>query len=283
MDSAMSMRKTRRSQVATYTIVILWVLISLAPVAWMLLQSIKPGAEVFAIPPDWFFLPSLQNYRDLFSTSSGTQFGHYLLVSLTVTISTVVLTMLVSVPASYALTFLRLRRPNFWLVLILLASMLPPVTLLVPLFQLWNDFGLLDNPLALILTYTAMNIPFTIWLVRGFMAQVPRELQESALVDGAGNMRILINVLLPVVRSGIAAAAIFTVISAWNELLFAVLLTTNNRTAPAGIVATLISDRGINWGKLYAAATMVAIPIIVFTVVVQRHVVRGFTFGAVKG
>ena len=243
-------------------------------------QTLGPGVRH---PPAWLFTPSLQNYRDLFSTSSGTQFGHYLMVSLTVTISTVLLTIIVSVPASYALTFMRVRRPNFWLILILLASMLPPVVLLVPLFQLWNDLHLLDNPIALILTYTAMNIPFTVWLVRGFMAQVPRELRESALVDGAGDGRILLRVMLPVVRSGIAAAAIFTVISAWNELLFAVLLTTDNRTAPAGIVATLISDRGINWGKLYAAATMVAIPIILFTIAVQRHVVRGFTFGAVKG
>ncbi len=279
----MAATRSRKGQTAVYSIVILWVLISLAPVVWMLLQSIKPAAQVFQIPPVWFFTPSLQNYRDLFSTTSGTQFGHYLLVSLTVTICTVLLTILASVPASYALTFMRVRRPNFWLILILLASMLPPVVLLVPLFQLWNDLHLLDNPVALILTYTAMNIPFTVWLVRGFMAQIPRELRESALVDGAGDIRILLQVMLPVVKSGIAAAAIFTVISAWNELLFAVLLTTDNRTAPAGIVATLISDRGINWGKLYAAATMVAIPIILFTVAVQRHVVRGFTFGAVKG
>ncbi|MET3808593.1 multiple sugar transport system permease protein [Nakamurella sp. UYEF19] len=279
----MAVRRSRRSQTAVYGIVILWVLISLAPVVWMLLQSIKPSAQVFAIPPAWLFTPTLENYRDLFSTDSGTQFGHYLMVSLIVTVSTVLLTIIVSVPASYALTFMRVRRPNFWLILILLASMLPPVVLLVPLFQLWNNLHLLDNPIALILTYTAMNIPFTVWLVRGFMAQVPKELRESALVDGAGDGRILVRVMLPVVRSGIAAAAIFTVISAWNELLFAVLLTTDNRTAPAGIVATLISDRGINWGKLYAAATMVAIPIILFTIAVQRHVVRGFTFGAVKG
>lgn len=279
----MAVRRSRRGQTLVYAIVILWVLLSLAPVVWMLLQSIKPAAQVFAIPPAWLFTPSLQNYRDLFSTNSGTQFGHYLMVSLIVTVSTVLLTVIVSVPASYALTFMRVRRPNFWLILILLASMLPPVVLLVPLFQLWNNLHLLDNPIALILTYTALNIPFTVWLVRGFMAQVPKELRESALVDGAGDGLILVRVMLPVVRSGIAAAAIFTVISAWNELLFAVLLTTDNRTAPAGIVATLISDRGVNWGKLYAAATMVAIPIILFTIAVQRHVVRGFTFGAVKG
>jgi ABC-type glycerol-3-phosphate transport system permease component len=196
---------------------------------------------------------------------------------------TTLLAMVASVPAAYALAFMPVRRSRMWLSLILLASMLPPIVLVVPLFGLWHNLGLLDNPLALIITYTALNIPFTIWLLHGFMEQTPRELYETARVDGAGHLRILWSVIGPVVRAGIAAAAIFIVITSWNELLFAVMLTTTNRTAPAGIVATLISDRGINWGRLYAAATTVVVPIIVFTVVVQRHVVRGFSFGAVKG
>jgi multiple sugar transport system permease protein len=276
-------RRSRKGRNAAYAIVIFWVVVSLAPVAWMLSQSIRPASEVFAIPPKWFFSPSLQNYRALFSTAAGSHFARYVAISLLVTLVTVALVMAVSVPAAYVLTFLPVRRNNMWLVLVLLASMLPPIVVVVPLFVLWNDLGLLDSPIALILTYTAMNIPFTVWLVRGFLVQIPRALYESARVDGAGHVRTLLRVIVPVARSGMAAAAIFVVIWAWNELLFAVIFTTDNHTAPAGIVATLISDRGTNWGQLYAAATTVALPIIVFTVIVQRHVVRGFTFGAVKG
>lgn len=276
-------RRSRKGRNAAYVIVIVWVVVSLAPVLWMLSQSIRPASEVFAIPPRWFFSPSLQNYRALFSTAAGSHFARYVGISLLVTVVTVALAMVASVPAAYVLTFLPVRRNNVWLVLILLASMLPPIVVVVPLFVLWNDLGLLDSPISLILTYTAMNIPFTVWLVRGFMVQIPRALYESARVDGAGHLRTLLGVIVPVARSGMAAAAIFVVIWAWNELLFAVIFTTDNHTAPAGIVATLISDRGTNWGQLYAAATTVALPIIVFTVIVQRHVVRGFTFGAVKG
>ncbi len=275
--------RSRKGRNVAYVVVIFWVVLSLAPVAWMLSQSIRPASEVFAIPPKWFFSPSLENYRNLFSTAAGSHFARYVGISLVVTVVTVALVMVASVPAAYVLTFLPVRRGNRWLVLILIASMLPPIVVVVPLFVLWNDLGLLDSPIALVLTYTAMNIPFTVWLVRGFMVQIPRALYESARVDGAGHLRTLLTVIVPVARSGMAAAAIFVVIWAWNELLFAVIFTTDNHTAPAGIVATLISDRGTNWGQLYAAATTVALPIIVFTVIVQRHVVRGFTFGAVKG
>jgi ABC-type glycerol-3-phosphate transport system permease component len=275
--------KPRRAPVVPYVVVIAWVAVSLAPVLWMLSSSIKPPADVFAIPPKWLFHISFQNYADLFSTATGSQFGRYITMSLVVTLGTTVLAMLVSVPGSYALTFLPVKRRSMWMSLILLASMLPPIVIVVPLFDFWQRLNQLDSPVSLIFTYAAMNTPFTIWLVRGFMAQIPRELYESARIDGATHMTTLLRVMVPLVRAGMAAAAIFVVINSWNELLFALFLTNTNRTAPAGIVATLISDRGMNWGRLYAASTAVALPIIVFTIAVQRHVVRGFTFGAVKG
>ena len=275
--------KLRRAPIGAYVVVIVWVAVSLAPVVWMLSSSIKPPADVFAIPPKWLFNVSFENYANLFSTQNGSLFGRYISMSLVVTLGTTVLAMLVSVPASYALTFLPVKRRSMWMSLILLASMLPPIVIVVPLFNFWQRLNQLDSPVALIFTYAAMNTPFTIWLVRGFMAQIPRELYDSARIDGASHTTTLLRVMVPLVRAGMAAAAIFIVINSWNELLFALFLTNTNRTAPAGIVATLISDRGINWGLLYAASTTVALPIIVFTIAVQRHVVRGFTFGAVKG
>jgi ABC-type glycerol-3-phosphate transport system permease component len=275
-------RAKRVKSFFTYATVIAWVAACLAPVVWVVLQSIKLPPEVFAIPPKWLFKPTLENYHDLFY-ETGAAFAQYLVNSLVVTIGTVALSLLVSLPAAYSLTFLPVRRRGFWMVLLLLAAMLPPVVLLVPLYLLWQDLNLLDNLLALILTYAALSVPFTIWLIRGFMVQIPREVFEAARVDGASHLYLLIRVILPLTRSGIAAASVFVVIWAWNELLYAVMLTTNHRTAPAGIVATLITDRGMEWGRLYAAATMVVLPIVVFTIAVQRHFVRGFTFGAVKG
>jgi multiple sugar transport system permease protein len=161
--------------------------------------------------------------------------------------------------------------------------MLPPVVLLVPLFLFWQRLGLINSLVALVLTYSALNTPFTVWLLRGFMVQVPPSLREAARLDGAGDLRVLVRVVVPVVRSGVAAASVFVVIFAWNELLFSSILTTSNRTAASGIVATLITDRAMDWGTLYAAATLVAVPVILFTFAVRRHFVRGFTMGAVKG
>jgi ABC-type glycerol-3-phosphate transport system permease component len=265
-----------------YATVLTWVAISLGPVVWIVLQSVRLPPDVFAIPPKWFFKPTLTNYETLFS-QTGSTFAEYLLNSLIVTVGTVFLTLLVSLPAAYSLTFLRAKRGGLWLVLLLLAAMLPPAVLLVPLYRLWQDLNLLNSLLALVLTYAAIAVPFTIWLLRGFMVQIPRELYDAARVDGAGHLYVLARVIVPLVRSGIAAGSIFVVIFAWNELLFAVIFTTTHRTAPAGIVATLISDRGILWGRLYAASTLVVLPIVIFTIAVQRHFVRGFTFGAVKG
>lgn len=264
-----------------YLTLLTWVAVSLAPVVWAILQSIKLPPDIFAIPPKWFFDATLDNFRSLFS-QTGSDFVRYLLISLVVTVGTVIITLVASLPAAYTLTFLPVRR-TIWPFILLLAAMLPPIVLLVPLFLFWQNLGLIDSPAALILTYSAVNVPFTVWLLRGFMLQVPMALVDAGRLDGAGDLRLLASVVVPVVRAGIASAAVFLVIFAWNELLFASILTTSNRTAPAGIVATLITDRAMDWGTLYAAGTLVIVPIMLFTFAVRKHFVRGFTFGAVKG
>lgn len=284
MTTSRSIKTRTRNRIeltAIYLTLLVWVAVSLAPVVWAILQSIKLPPDIFAIPPKWFFDATLDNFRTLFS-QTGSAFIRYLLISLVVTVGTVVITLIASLPAAYTLTFLPVRR-RIWPVILLLAAMLPPIVLLVPLFLFWQNLGMIDSPLALILTYSAVNVPFTVWLLRGFMLQVPMALVDAGRLDGAGDLRLLASVVVPVVRAGIASAAVFLVIFAWNELLFASILTTSNRTAPAGIVATLITDRAMDWGTLYAAGTLVIVPIMLFTFAVRKHFVRGFTFGAVKG
>ena len=265
----------------TYAALIAWITVSLAPVVWAVLQSFKKPPDIFAIPPKWLFSATLENFRNLFS-QTGSAFLRYLLDSFAVTVGTVVITLIVSLPAAYALVFLPLRH-KFWPVVLLLAAMLPPIVLLVPLFLFWQKLGLIDSLVALILTYSALNAPFSVWLLRGFMVQVPSALLDAGRLDGAGEVRLLIRIVMPVIRAGVASASVFVVIFAWNELLFSSILTTTNRTAASGIVATLITDRAMDWGTLYAAATLVVAPILVFTFAVRKHFVRGFTMGAVKG
>ena len=274
-------RGPRWGHAFTYLGLIAWIAVSLAPVIWAVLQAFKTPTQIFAIPPKWIFAPTLHNFRSLFA-ETGSSFAQYLLISVVVTVGAVVLTLAVSIPAAYALSFLPVKY-RYWTVVLLLAAMLPPVVILVPLFLFWQGIGMIDNPIALILTYAAVSVPFTVWLLRGFMIQVPRELVDAARLDGAGETRLIVSVLMPVIRAGITAASVFLVIFAWNELLFASLLTTHNRTATAGIVATLITDKATEWGTLYAAGALVVIPIIIFTFAVSGHFVRGFTMGAVKG
>jgi ABC-type glycerol-3-phosphate transport system permease component len=271
----------RVGDVAAYLVVIVWIGICLAPVAWMILQSLKPARETFAIPPTWFTDLGVQSYIDLFiDNPEFLQFG---ITSLVVTTGATLLSVLIGIPAAYALTFLPIRRRGLWLALVLLAAMLPPVALLEPLFELWRRLRLLNTDVALIATYASFSAPFAIWMLRGFMLDVPGELVEAARIDGAGHLQTLLHVIAPLVRPGIAATSIFIVIFAWNELLYSIILTTTHRTATGGVVATLFTDRVIGWGKVYAAGTLVVLPIIVFTVAVQRHFVRGLTLGAVKG
>ena len=274
-------RRRRWGLGLTYATLILWILVSLAPVAWAVLQSFKKPPDIFAIPPKWVFSPTLENFKNLFS-QTGSAFLRYLLDSLIVTVGTVVVTLAVSLPAAYALAFLPLRH-RLWPVVLLLAAMLPPIVLLVPLFLFWQHLHLIDSLLALVLTYSALNAPFSVWLLRGFMIQVPSALLDAGRIDGAGEMRLLTRIVMPVIQSGVASACVFIVIFGWNELLFSSILTTTNRTAASGIVATLITDRAMDWGTLYAAATLVVAPILVFTFAVRKHFVRGFTMGAVKG
>jgi len=280
-SGGMNRRKTRWGLYFTYAGLITYVVVSLLPVVWAVLQSFKIPTDIFAVPPKWIFRPTMENFQALFSRT-GSSFFTYLMISVVVTTGTVLVTLLASLPAAFALTFLPVRR-KFWPIVLLLAAMLPPIVLLVPLLLFWQNLGMIDNPIALVLTYSAVSVPFTVWLLRGFMLQVPHELVDASRLDGAGDVRLLVSVIMPVIRAGIAAASVFLVIFAWNELLFASMLTTRNRTATAGIVATLITDRAMDWGTLYGAATLVVVPIILMTFAVSGHFVRGFTMGAVKG
>ena len=165
----------------------------------------------------------------------------------------------------------------------LLVRTLPPAVLAIPLYFIWNRIGISDSLGGLILAYVALNLPFTIWLLFGFLEQVPTELEEAAVVDGAGPLRIFFEVILPLVKPGLAAAAIFTFRIAWNELVIASVLTNRaTRTAPYAVYLFITSE-GIEWGRLMAAGVLVALPPLIFTFIAARQIIAGLTAGAVKG
>jgi multiple sugar transport system permease protein len=267
-----------------YFALILALLFALAPVYWMLTISLKTEVEQFASPPPWFvFTPTLEHYYDAFVTRG---FGAYLLTSAIVAVSSTACALVIGTLAAYALARFELpfrlnRRLSLW---ILSTRIFPAIVTAVPLFLMMRDLRLLNTRLALIIVYTAFNLPFVVWMMRGFFADLPRDLEEAALVDGDSRLGALVRVILPLVSPGLAATAVFCLIVSWNEFLFALVLTQTDvaMTLPVGI-AGRVTQYEIKWGVMSAAGVVAMMPILVFALAMQRHLVRGLSLGAVKG
>lgn len=260
------------------------VLSALLPVYWMMTISLKREVDQFSVPPKWFaFSPTLAHFREAFVERA---FGQYLLTSAIVAVVSTICAILLGTLAAYALAGFRLphklnTRVALW---ILSTRMFPPIVTAVPLFLLMSDLRLLDTTLSLIIVYTAFNLPFVVWMMRGFFKEIPRELEEAARVDGDSRLGALWRVILPLAAPGLAATAVFCLIISWNEFLFALTLTQtdNAMTLPVGI-AGRVTQYEIEWGVMSAAGVVAMIPILIFALAVQRYLVRGLSLGAVKG
>lgn len=267
-----------------YSIVALATLFALAPVYWMLTISLKREVDQFAIPPQWFsFTPTLEHYRDAFLTRA---FGQYLITSAIVAICSTFCALAIGTLAAYALARFKMpgrldRKLALW---ILSTRMFPPIVTAVPLFLMMRDLGLLNTRASLVILYTGFNLPFVVWMMRGFFMEVPRDLEEAAMVDGDSRLGALRRVLLPLVAPGLAATAVFCLIISWNEFLFALVLTQTDAsmTLPVGI-AGRVTQYEIKWGVMSAAGVVAMLPILLFAMAVQRYLVRGLSLGAVKG
>ena len=274
----------KQRHILKYVLIILAVLIALAPIYWMLTISLKHEVDQFAVPPRWFFFtPTLEHYRDAFLTRS---FGQYLINSAIVSVFSTLSALVIGTLAAYALARFKLpyrldRKLSLW---ILSTRMFPPIVTAVPLFLMMRDLRLLNTRLSLVILYTGFNLPFVIWMMRGFFVEVPRELEEAALVDGDSRLGALRRVLLPLVAPGLAATAVFCLIISWNEFLFALVMTQTDAamTLPVGI-AGRVTQYEIKWGVMSAAGVVAMMPILIFAMAVQRYLVRGLSLGAVKG
>lgn len=274
----------RGTRILKTGLLVLALLATLAPVYWMITISLKSEVDQFADPPKWFwFTPTLQHYYEAFVTRS---FGQYLLTSAIVAVVSTFFALVIGTLAAYALTRFRLpyaldRKLSLW---ILSTRMFPAIVTAVPLFLMMRDLRLLNTKASLIIVYTAFNLPFVVWMMRGFFAEVPRDLEEAALVDGDSRLGALVRVVLPLVSPGLAATAVFCLIVSWNEFLFALVLTQTDAsmTLPVGI-AGRVTQFEIKWGVMSAAAVVAMMPILIFALAMQRYLVRGLSLGAVKG
>jgi ABC-type glycerol-3-phosphate transport system permease component len=251
------------------------------PVLWGLLTSFKTERDVLAYPPQVVFEPTLVNYQGVFV--GGSSIVPNLVSSLVVAGATTALTMLFAIPAAYALARLDLpwkRATGFW---VLATQMLPPVGLVIPYFLLLRKVGWTDTYQGLVLVYLTFALPFAIWLLVSYFEEIPREMEEAALLDRAGRLRTLWHVILPQAKGGIAVTIIFVFLNSWNEFLFAVVLGGNTVRTVTVAMFNFISLEQTQWARLAAAAMVGMAPVIVLGLLAQKHIVKGLTVGAVKG
>ncbi|MGI6873601.1 MULTISPECIES: carbohydrate ABC transporter permease [Amycolatopsis] len=256
------------------------------PLYWMVLTALKPPGEVQSAAP-WTFAPSLDSFQRVLTVSG---FGRYFLNSLVVALVVVLLSLLFAFLAAVALTRFRFRGRTVLLVMLLVAQMVPVEALTIPLFFLMRSVGQvapafgLNELGSLVLVHLAFSLPFAIWMLRGFVAAVPAELEEAAKVDGASRLRFVWQILFPLVAPGLVATSVLSFIHAWNDFLFAktfIISRSENQTLPQAILVFFKPEEN-DWGAIMASSTLMTVPVLVFFVLVQRRLVGGMA-GAVKG
>ncbi|SED75821.1 carbohydrate ABC transporter membrane protein 2, CUT1 family [Ruania alba] len=248
------------------------------PVAWMAVTAFKQEAQAASSPPTWFFTPTLDQFRAVIDGGAGVYFAN----SLIATGFSTVLVIALAVPASYALAIRPVKKTQDVLFFFMSTKMLPVVAVIVPIYVIAGRLHVLDTIWTLVVLYTAMNLPIAVWMMRSFFQEIPGEVLEAASMDGAGLMRTLRAVLIPMVAPGLAATALICVIFAWNEFFFALNLTAARAaTVPIFITSTMTSE-GLFLARLSAASLLASLPVLIAGWVAQKQLVRGLSMGAIK-
>lgn len=265
-----------------YLALILTIAFTIFPLVWLFLTSIRSSADIFSVPVH--IIPVTATLTQYVSVFREYDTMDYVWNTVIVSFVTVILVHLLAIPCAYALS--RFRMPGVMLIfgLLLIMRMIPVIALAIPLFAVFAAIGLLDSVWALILAHTAAKLPVAIWLLLGFIQDVPREIEEAAQSDGAGTMRTLVQIVTPLIAPGIGASAVITFLFTWNDLLLALTLTSSKsaQTLPVGLT-NFVSQFGINWGAMSAAGVLMVIPTLVFVWFAQGLLVKGLTTGAVRG
>jgi multiple sugar transport system permease protein len=251
------------------------------PIVWSVLNSLKTEQDVLAYPPKFLFVPTLDAYRDVLF-GSGSILPN-LVSSFIISIGTTVVTMIMAVPAAYALARLRIPGKKFAGFYVLATQMLPPVGIIIPYFLILRNIGWMDTYQGIILIYLSFSLPFAIWLLVSYFEDIPFEMEEAAYLDGASRWKTLWRIIIPQVQGGIAVTVVFVFLNAWNEFLFAVVLSGNTVRPVTIAMFNFVSVEQTLWTKLAAVSVLAMLPVIVLGIVAQKHIVKGLTVGAVKG
>jgi multiple sugar transport system permease protein len=270
-------------RIVSYLVLVLIGLLGIAPFVYLLVLSFKARIDILEVPPslDFAWAQIKENYDIVIHEK---QYLTFVKNSVIVTGASTLIALALGVPAGYAFSRLRFRGRETWASTILSFRFMPPVAVAIPIFLLIRELGLTDNPVGLILPYVAFSLPLVIWIMIGFFDEIPAEIDEAAMVDGLTRPQVLLRVLLPLARPGMLVAATFGVIFIWNEFLVGlyVVHSPDRETIPIAAAALLTVESPIDWNIAATVGVLTVIPILLFSIVVQRYIVRGITAGAVR-
>ena len=268
-----------RATLSALTIVVF--VLFMLPIFWLLTTAFKFGREAFAIPPKWLsFDFTLRNFETVLANSNT---GRYLVNSIIISTGAMLASLILGVPAGYAIARSRSRFLNLSSYFFLLLMMVPPVAMLIPFYLIMRDLHLLGSYLSLIILDTVFDAAFVVWMMRSYFADVPMEMEEAALVDGASHFRAFLSVALPLSIPGVVASALYVFIFSWNDFLFALMLTSpRTKTIPLGILASF-SAVEISWGTMAVLSLFAILPALIVSLFLNRYFIQGATMGATKG
>jgi len=311
--AAMTSTAPRRLGVAAAaTAVIAYALITLIPLLWIFVTGFKSPPDSISYPPKVIYQPTLEGYVNLFTARSRqtreyidslgpattwydklarkrnmvitgpSRFAGRYMNSVIIGFGSTFLAVFLGTLAAYGFSRFKVPLKDDLLFFILSTRMMPPIAVAIPIFLMYRKLGLSDTALGMILLYTAVNVSLAVWLLKGFVDEIPREYEEAAIIDGYSRMQAFIKVVLPQMRAGIAATAIFCLIFAWNEYAFALLLTSGEAQTAPPFIPVIIGEGGLDWPAVAAGTTLFLLPIITFTVLLRNQLLRGITFGAIR-
>ncbi|MER8430937.1 carbohydrate ABC transporter permease [Mesorhizobium caraganae] len=263
-----------------WAVLLVAVVVALTPYVWMVLASFKNRVDLLSSVPKWSFAPTLANYPAVFIDK---EYWPLAINSVLISVSSTVLCIVIGAPAAYGFARSDFPGKEDLFFFFLTTRMAPPISIAVPLFLFFTSLGLIDTIYAVVIAHTSFNLSLVVWMMRGFFAEIPREIDEAAMMDGRSRLGAFFFVVAPLAAPGIGATAVLCFILSWNEFLYAfILVAFDGRPLTVGIPG-LVTPHGTLWGQVAAVAIVATLPIVLFTFLVQKQLVRGLTFGAVKG
>jgi len=266
--------------ITAYLVSFIAIGVTILPITWLFLLSIKSKGETFTKPPKWLFDPTVQNYIDLWDNDL---FKDTFFNSFFITIISITLSIIIAIFAAYALKRYQIRFKTAFMQWLLLAYMLPEFLFVLPMFAIYQTIGIYDTYLGMALIYQVHVLPFSIWMLRSFLEEIPKEIDDAAYIDGCNPIQAIYKIYLPLIIPGIVATAILNGIWVWNELAIALGLTFFDSQPITVGVASFRGYASINWGGMTGSAIVSMIPMILFAAFAQKHIVKGLTLGSVKG